>query len=371
MRRHEFFILVIKLKLTKGKTFAEWCKENNYEEYIELWDYELNGDSTPFNVSCWSKNKYYFKCRNHNCKHHSEEKILNNFCNGQYNSMRCKQCFSFGQFLLDTFGENGIEDYWDDELNEGINPMEVSRQWNQKVYIKCSMHGSYLVTCSHFYNGTRCPYCKHKSKKAFIDDSLGSLYPKSVIIWSNKNNNSPYEVYPSSNKKAWWKCENGKHDDFFKQINVQTRDGFHCPKCSEEKKNSYLQEKVFQYINGKYKYNILTELDCNIIPKSPLNNRNLPYDNEVEELKLIIEVHGKQHYWEDCSWYKHLAKRNGITAKEEFDRRKWYDEYKEKYALENGYSYLVIPYWTEKDETYKILIDNKIQEVLNNQNKKI
>ena len=43
----------------------------------------------------------------------------------------------------------------------------------------------------------------------------------------------------------------------------------------------------------------------------------------------------------------------------------------EKYALENGYSYLIIPYWTENDGTYKNLIDNKIQEVLNNQNKKI
>ncbi len=92
----------------------------------------------------------------------------------------------------------------------------------------------------------------------------------------------------------------------------------------------------------------MTELNCNIIPKSPLNNRNLPYDNEVEELKLIIEVHGKQHYWENCSWYKHLAKRNGITAKEEFNRRTWYDEYKEKYGdIEKA---KIVSYWKNNTE---------------------
>ena len=357
--------------MTKGKTFAEWCKENNYEEYIDLWDYELNGEETPYTVSCWSKNKYYFKCRNHNHNHHSEAKNLNNFCNGQFNSMRCNQCLSFSQFLLDTFGECGIEKYWDYNNNANIDPMSLHSRSQNKVYIKCEKHGSYQVTCGHFYDGTRCPYCKHKSKKAFIDDSLGKIYPQSVGLWSFKNEKTVYEVYPCSNKKAWWKCENNKHEDFYKQINVQSRDGFHCPKCSEEKKNSYLQEKVFNYISEKYNYKILTENDCNIIPKSPINNRNLPYDNEIVELKMIVEVHGRQHYWEECSWYKHLAKRNGITNKEEFNRRKFYDDYKETFAKENGYEYLVVPYWSEKDESYKKLIDNKIQEVLNNQNKKV
>lgn len=35
------------------------------------------------------------------------------------------------------------------------------------------------------------------------------------------------------------------------------------------------------------------------------------------------------------------------------------DLFKKNYALNNNYFYLEIPYWTEKDESYKKLIDNK------------
>ena len=40
------------------------------------------------------------------------------------------------------------------------------------------------------------------------------------------------------------------------------------------------------------------------------------------------------------------------------------DDLKRNYAIEQGYHYLAIPYWTEKDQSYKQLIDNKIHEIL-------
>lgn len=177
-----------------------------------------------------------------------------------------------------------------------------------------------------------------------------------------KNSKSVFDYAPNSQKKVWWKCPNKKHKDFSKEIFVMTRDGFHCPKCSDEMKNSYLQEKVYNYFSEKG-YKILTEHDCNILPKSPRNNRPLPYDNEIVDLKLICEVHGLQHYWDKCSWYKHLAKRNNITSEEEFNIRKEYDIYKENYAITHNYEYLIIPYWAEKNDMYKELIDGKIKEI--------
>ena len=38
--------------------------------------------------------------------------------------------------------------------------------------------------------------------------------------------------------------------------------------------------------------------------------------------------------------------------------------YKKQYALSQGYYYLEIPYWTESDESYKTLIDEKIKSIL-------
>jgi hypothetical protein len=52
------------------------------------------------------------------------------------------------------------------------------------------------------------------------------------------------------------------------------------------------------------------------------------------------------------------------SPKEEFNKQKLYDRYKKYVAFCNGYFYLVIPYWTEKDESYKQLIDDKINEIV-------
>jgi len=46
-------------------------------------------------------------------------------------------------------------------------------------------------------------------------------------------------------------------------------------------------------------------------------------------------------------------------------KQQLHDRYKKYIAYINGYQYLEIPYWTEKDESYKQLIDDKIEEILN------
>ena len=89
----------------------------------------------------------------------------------------------------------------------------------------------------------------------------------------------------------------------------------------------------------------------------------MPFDNEIKELKLIIEVHGLQHY-QDCSWYKIMAEKKNCTSQDIFLQRQEYDLYKKAIAESDGYFYLEIPYWTENDESYKTLIDNKITEIL-------
>ena len=59
-----------------------------------------------------------------------------------------------------------------------------------------------------------------------------------------------------------------------------------------------------------------------------------------------------------------VGKRNNVTPEEEFNVRQEYDTYKKNYAIAHGYNYLVIPYWSEKDEKYKEIIDSKIEEIV-------
>ena len=53
-----------------------------------------------------------------------------------------------------------------------------------------------------------------------------------------------------------------------------------------------------------------------------------------------------------------------MTKEELLAELQWRDEYKKQYALSQDYYYIAIPYWTEQDESYKTLIDQKIQSIL-------
>lgn len=336
--------------------FYDWCLENNHQDYLSLWDYELN-QVTPKDIRCKTHKKYYFKCNNHH-NHPSELKRIDNITH-QPHSIDCKRCQSFGWFLE----QNNMLSYWDYDKNT-VDMYNINAQVNKKIWIKCQQkndHPSYEITGSHFYLGGRCPYCA--GKKVIPQESLIGYYPIVGKIWSDKNQTSPDIYTPSSNKKAWWKCKNQIHEDFYKSIVVMSRDGFHCPKCSEEKKNSYLQTKVKNYFE-QLGYTVKTEFECSIVPVSLLSGRKLPYDNEIIELKLIAEVHGIQHYQpQNAGWYKHRAISENKTVEEIINKRQYYDDYKKEYALNHGYNYLIIPYWAEKNDEYKQLIDNKLKEI--------
>jgi hypothetical protein len=62
------------------------------------------------------------------------------------------------------------------------------------------------------------------------------------------------------------------------------------------------------------------------------------------------------------------ALRQNKEPEEILKYQQWRDKHKREYALSCGYHYLEIPYWAIKNEIYKTLINDKIQEVLLNTN---
>jgi hypothetical protein len=72
---------------------------------------------------------------------------------------------------------------------------------------------------------------------------------------------------------------------------------------------------------------------------------------------------GEQHFKLN-GWHKKKAKLRNTTPEYELRWQRIKDRYKRLVAKSNGYFYLAIPYWTEKDESYKQLIDNKIAEII-------
>lgn len=350
--------------------FKIWCMENNRQDILNRWDYELNGCS-PDSVNYSTNIKRWFKCP---CgKHKSELKSINSFTNGHEGTMKCAGCNSFGQYLIDTYGENTINIYWG-EKNDN-NPWELAKKSMKKIWIKCadtSYHGEYQTTCTAFTTGYRCPYCTGKSGKVHKLDSLGQYiidtYGKDFLekIWSSKNNKTYYEYTPTSHKKVMWKCENNQHEDYMREVNNSNAYSFRCPQCIFETDNSNIQKTVRQYLIDN-NYEVLHEYNCSFMPKHPKTNYLLPYDNDViirigdKERHLLIEVHGIQHYQllrEGHIWLR------GVQPQEYLHNRKIIDRYKRIKAINNKYYYLELSYLEIEHGDYKEKINNKINEIV-------
>lgn len=275
-----------KSRLSNSKSFEQWCIENDRQDVLDRWDYELN-DCLPSEIGYGSSKKCWFKCLVHK-EHKSELKKLNSFTSGYKRVMNCKQCNSVGQYIVDNFGEEFL--------------------WK---------------------------------------------------VWSDKNDKSPFEISLHSTSFFWWNCVDDKHKAFKRDCNSSVRYNFRCPKCSEERKESILEEEVRLYLNC-LGFEVLTEHNCTIRPINPKTKQPLPFDNEIilENGKhLIIEVHGIQHYYfsKNSSYCK---------TEEELHTRQLIDRYKRIKCMQAGYEYLEIPYTAfDKKETYKILINNKIKVV--------
>ena len=350
-----------------SKSFYDWCIENDRQDVLERWDYETN-QLSPKDINYGTNKKYYFKCNLHP-EHVSELKSIVHFINNQEGSITCNQCNSIAQYILDNFPNKGLYDVWDKNKNADANPWEISKGNNtKKCWFICQekeYHGSYETTCSRFTRGHRCPYCA--SQKVHPKDSLGQCiinnYGEDFLwsIWSDKNKVSPFELTPKSNKKVWWKCVDEGHEEYYRNVCDSNICGFRCPNCMKERRESIIEEKTRLYLES-LGYHILHEHNCTVRPINPKTKMPMPYDNEIKELKLIIEVHGSQHYLEkDVRTEKHRS------PKEQLRYQQVKDRYKKAYAEHHGYYYLEIPYTAyNKKETYKQMIDDKIEEILHN-----
>lgn len=415
-------------------SFYEWCKNNNRDDLIEMWDNSRNEDihyiSRASGIKCWF--------------------IINKDCSYQYplndiissNSDPLKRYYnSFGYYLVSNYGENAIQLYWSDKNEK--TPYEYDRASDKKVWIKCvqkDYHNDYQVQCSSFsgnqkhrcpecaskiinrkdsfaqYNIDRygndwvelyycddniadpfslpkygrekvhikcmkvdyhdfwispngydkkenvCPYCKRELLHKF--DSFGYKHPELAKLWSDKNTVDMYSIPEYYHGKIWLKCENGIHEDYMRTPYncIRPNRGIYiCPECNRHTKMSSFQKKIEDYFSNT-KYNLLHEYNCNIVPINSKSGYPLPLDNEVVELKLIIEVNGKQHY-EITGFEKAAAKHNNTTPEEELEYIKWKDEFKKNYVLSNGYHYLSIPYTAFSSNEYIEIIENKIKEI--------
>ena len=359
------------VKCSLCNSFAQWGMDTVGSDFLDkYWDYDKNAVNPwmiPFRAR--KTTSIYIKCQN-DIEHGSYLTFPDHFVSGS----RCPYCShsavlpkdSFGQWGIDNIDPNFLNKYWDYDKNM-INPMELSKKSNQPIYIKCQdkdYHGSYKVIPYDFVDkNIRCPFCHMVQVHLF--DSLGTNHPEVFDVWSDKNTDTPYDVSPGSGRERWFKCHTGKHQDYLSRVSRVKSRNFECPKCHSDQDKSYLHQKVESYLTN-HPYHINTEYDCTLATINPLTGYILPYDIELvinDNLSLYIEVMGKQHY-EVCLLTKEDAKERGCTPEESLQLLQYRDKIKRENVLQHNQAYLEIPYWTESNESYKTLIDDKIHKIL-------
>lgn len=350
---------------TKSFNFKQWCINNNKIDWILNWD-----DSNSFSPEEISTRKPCVAIFN---TPHGIGQMHRAIATITHQNLDYQEEYSktFAYCLYEKFSEQWTQKW---SKKNVASPSDIRKKSNVEILLNCPRHGEWITTPKKFnMQKTDCPKCaqelvgeknhinKFKNRKMqntqymIPNNPLLEDFPYVINFWSEKNIYSPEKYYTGSNAIVWFKCDNNKHEDYSRQICEATMSNFACPYCQREQSWSRLQKKVYAYISNTYK--ILNERDCTFVAKNPLTSYPLPFDNEIVELKLLIEVQGIQHY-RDYKDSSQLDSTKGNT-------RKFRDEIKKKQAIENGYFYLEIPFYAEYKDEWKKLIDDKIQFILN------
>lgn len=96
-----------------------------------------------------------------------------------------------------------------------------------------------------------------------------------------------------------------------------------------------------------------------VVEVNPLyENSRHRFDWAIIDLKLIIEVHGEQHYKPVCFGGMDIEQAVSNLYDQEYR-----DEKKRQAAIDAGWIYLSIPYWKLKDITGKDILGLYLKEV--------
>jgi hypothetical protein len=217
------------------------------------------------------------------------------------------------------------------------------------ITIICKKHGEFEQTPQTHLSGCGCQNCGIETMKIKQKTDVDDFIKNANIIHNNKYEYSKMN-YINARTKIIITCK--IHGDFEQQPDSHLR-GCGCPYCIN--KTEFI---LYEYLQKLYE---ITSQFKKIWCKNIDTNKYLPFDFCIEELKLIIELDGRQHFEQVMNWK---------TPEEQYEN----DKYKEKCANENGYSIIRL---LQEDVFYdnydwktelinnieKIKIDNIIQNI--------
>ena len=316
------------------ESFAQWCLDNNHEDWLLLWDDVKNLES-PWSISAKTGKKCYFKCSKN--IHESELKNVRNLTDGKAN-LFCIACKSIGQYIIDLYGKDMLDKIWSDKNIK--SPYAIYAKGDVMCWFKCfnKDHPDYSMQAKKYVNGQRCNICSGHRTVVGIND-IATTHPHLIDFFVDKNDAKKYTC--GSGESVFIKCPICGYERPMFIYNLVKRN-FSCPCCGDgvSYSNKFMLSVLRQLegLNNLYfKPETVFNWSKNVIHNNLKLCGNKRYDFYVIYKKnIIVECHGLQHYEE---WY--LSEYGARTLKEEQEN----DLIKKELALLNNIdecNYIVI-----------------------------
>lgn len=187
------------------------------------WHPVKNNGLTLDDFTLSSKAKAWWVCD----KGHDYESVIGN----RYRGSGCPYCANKKVFK----GFNDLASLYPDiaqELNVSRNSVkadEIIAGGQTKLWWVCDMGHEWEAAVKDRIRGNKCPYCSNKKILQGFND-LATTYPSLLSDWDyDKNTILPTEISAGSDRKVFWKCNNGHSYDM--KVHKK-RIGQKCPYCS-------------------------------------------------------------------------------------------------------------------------------------------
>jgi very-short-patch-repair endonuclease len=355
---HEFEIRLD--KITNRNQWCSYCSSTKLCENEECKECFEKSFASHFKSKFWSNNnelnsrqvfkssstnKYWFNCDK--CSH-TFDCTTGNVSNGFWcpycsnlklcENKECKECFE------KSFASHPKSNFF--SKNNKIIPRNLLKNSNKKFWFDCENCNHQFdcnlsnITCLNRW----CPYCCNPPKKLCYNDCKDCFnksfasHPKSKF-WSNKNEVIPRNVFISSGKKYLFKCQTCNNSFDSNLNNIVS--GSWCPHCKHK-----TELKLFEWLK-QLKYNVKKE-------SSFIWSKGKRFDFILDQLKLIIELDGAQHFKQISNWQSP-------------EKTQENDALKNKLANENGYRIIRICQeivWNDTEDW-----KNQLNEAINKNNK--
>jgi very-short-patch-repair endonuclease len=280
---------------------CDHCFNNSFLSHERSESWSAKNGITAREVFKSSGTKYWFDCDI--CKHEFEIQLYSvtskipRWCPYCANRKLCDNddCnYCFNNSFLSHERSKSLS------VKNNIIPRSVFKGSNSNCWFDCSIckHEFEATLNDVTYNNRWCPYCVNQ-KLCDNDDcdycfnnSFQSHYRSKS--WSVKNNIDPRKVFKSSHKKYWFDCDICKHEFEMALSGITSKNSW-CG-CVTNK----TEAKLFDVLKS-HGYEITKQLRVDWC-RNPETNNYLPFDFQIEEYKLIIELDGRQHFEQVREW---------------------------------------------------------------------